>query len=62
MPKTVECELFEDLVDTCLPGDVITVTGIVKVCCFSYVTSLLLLLSCMWACNDDQGEIFVIQH
>lgn len=30
MPRTVECELTEDLVDTCLPGDVVTVCGIVK--------------------------------
>lgn len=31
MPRTVECELAEDLVDSCIPGDVITVTGIIKV-------------------------------
>ncbi|XP_026418412.1 probable DNA helicase MCM8 isoform X1 [Papaver somniferum] len=31
VPRTVECELSEDLVDACLPGDVVTVTGIVKV-------------------------------
>ncbi|WOL04368.1 putative DNA helicase MCM8 isoform X1 [Canna indica] len=31
VPRTVECELTEDLVDSCIPGDVITVTGIIKV-------------------------------
>lgn len=31
MPRTVECELTEDLVDACIPGDVVTVTGIIKV-------------------------------
>ncbi|CAL9125916.1 unnamed protein product [Musa textilis] len=31
VPRTVECELAEDLVDSCIPGDVITVTGIIKV-------------------------------
>ncbi|KAL5711249.1 DNA helicase [Ranunculus cassubicifolius] len=30
VPRTVECELTEDLVDACIPGDVVTVTGIVK--------------------------------
>lgn len=32
MPRTVECELTDDLVDTCGPGDNVTVIGIVKVC------------------------------
>ncbi|XP_011094707.1 probable DNA helicase MCM8 [Sesamum indicum] len=31
VPRTVECELTEDLVDTCIPGDVVTVTGIIRV-------------------------------
>ena len=31
VPRTVECEVKEDLVDVCVPGDLITVTGIVKV-------------------------------
>lgn len=31
VPRTVECELIEDLVDTCIPGDVVTVSGFVKV-------------------------------
>ncbi|KAL9689261.1 hypothetical protein QQ045_033696 [Rhodiola kirilowii] len=31
VPRTVECELTEDLVDTFIPGDVVTVTGIIKV-------------------------------
>lgn len=30
VPRTVECELTNDLVYTCIPGDVVTVTGIVK--------------------------------
>ncbi|CAN1805553.1 Probable DNA helicase MCM8 [Linum perenne] len=31
VPRTVECELTEDLVDVCIPGDVVTVTGIITV-------------------------------
>ncbi|XP_062002910.1 probable DNA helicase MCM8 [Rosa rugosa] len=31
VPRTVECELLEDLVDACIPGDVVTVTGIIRV-------------------------------
>ncbi|KAK3038400.1 hypothetical protein RJ639_030566 [Escallonia herrerae] len=31
VPRTVECELIEDLVDACIPGDIVTVTGIIRV-------------------------------
>lgn len=31
MPRTVDCELTEDLVDACIPGDIVTITGIIKV-------------------------------
>lgn len=31
VPRTVECELTEDIVDACIPGDVVTVTGIIRV-------------------------------
>uniref|UniRef100_A0A7N0VDJ5 Probable DNA helicase MCM8 n=2 Tax=Kalanchoe fedtschenkoi TaxID=63787 RepID=A0A7N0VDJ5_KALFE len=31
VPRTVECELTEDLVDISIPGDIVTVTGIIKV-------------------------------
>lgn len=31
VPRTVECELTEDLVDCCIPGEIVTVTAIVKV-------------------------------
>ncbi|XP_041022952.1 probable DNA helicase MCM8 isoform X1 [Juglans microcarpa x Juglans regia] len=31
VPRTVECELTQDLVDACIPGDVVTVTGIIRV-------------------------------
>lgn len=30
LPRNVECELTEDLVDVCVPGDVVTVCGIVN--------------------------------
>jgi DNA helicase MCM8 len=30
IPRTVECELIGDLVDSCIPGDNITVTAVVK--------------------------------
>ncbi|PIO38358.1 hypothetical protein AB205_0067240, partial [Aquarana catesbeiana] len=31
IPRTVECELIQDLVDSCVPGDMVTITGVVKV-------------------------------
>ena len=31
MPRTVECELKDDLVESCIPGDVVVCSGIVKV-------------------------------
>ncbi|XP_075060108.1 DNA helicase MCM8 isoform X2 [Mixophyes fleayi] len=31
IPRTVECELIQDLVDSCVPGDMVTINGIVKV-------------------------------
>jgi hypothetical protein len=30
MPRTIEVELLRELTDTCVPGDTVTVTGIVK--------------------------------
>ncbi|CAI9098081.1 OLC1v1034660C1 [Oldenlandia corymbosa var. corymbosa] len=30
VPRTVECELTEDIVDACIPGDIVTVTGIIR--------------------------------
>uniref|UniRef100_T1JGS4 DNA helicase MCM8 n=1 Tax=Strigamia maritima TaxID=126957 RepID=T1JGS4_STRMM len=30
IPRTIECELTNDLVDSCIPGDVVIVSGIVK--------------------------------
>ncbi|XP_052226288.1 DNA helicase MCM8-like isoform X2 [Dreissena polymorpha] len=31
IPRTIDCELISDLVDSCVPGDIVTVSGIVKV-------------------------------
>lgn len=31
IPRTVDCEAREDLVNSCVPGDLVTITGIVKV-------------------------------
>lgn len=31
VPRTIECEVTRDLVDRVIPGDVVEVTGIVKV-------------------------------
>uniref|UniRef100_A0A8C3W8J7 DNA helicase MCM8 n=1 Tax=Catagonus wagneri TaxID=51154 RepID=A0A8C3W8J7_9CETA len=31
IPRTIECELVHDLVDSCVPGDTVTITGVVKV-------------------------------
>ena len=30
IPRTMECELTSDLVDSCIPGDMVTITAIVK--------------------------------
>ncbi|KAJ8972970.1 hypothetical protein NQ317_019317 [Molorchus minor] len=30
IPRSLECELMEDLVKSCIPGDDITITGIIK--------------------------------
>ena len=30
VPRTIECELTADLVDSCVPGDMVTITAIVK--------------------------------
>jgi DNA helicase MCM8 len=31
-PGTVEVELTEDMVNSCVPGDIVTIVGVVKVC------------------------------
>jgi DNA helicase MCM8 len=31
IPRSIECELLEDLVDSVVPGDVVIISGIVKV-------------------------------
>ena len=30
IPRTIECELTSDLVDSCVPGDMVTITAVVK--------------------------------
>ncbi len=30
IPRMLDCELTSDLVDSCVPGDVVTVTAVVK--------------------------------
>ncbi len=30
IPRTIECELTSDLVDSCIPGDMVTITAVVK--------------------------------
>ncbi|XP_066561850.1 DNA helicase MCM8 [Amia ocellicauda] len=32
IPRTIECELSQDLVDSSVPGDMVTITGVAKVC------------------------------
>ena len=30
IPRTIDCELTEDLTGTCMPGDLVTINGVVK--------------------------------
>ena len=30
MPKTIDCEIKDDLIDSCISGDIVTVCGIMK--------------------------------
>ena len=30
IPRTIECEMTSDLVDSCVPGDMVTITAVVK--------------------------------
>jgi DNA helicase MCM8 len=30
MPKTIDCEIKDDLIDSCISGDVVTICGIMK--------------------------------
>ena len=30
MPKTIDCEIRDDLVDACISGDIVTLCGIMK--------------------------------
>ena len=30
MPKTLDCEIKDDLIDSCISGDVVTICGIMK--------------------------------
>jgi DNA helicase MCM8 len=30
IPRTIDCELTDDLIDCCIPGDIVTISGIVK--------------------------------
>lgn len=31
MPRTIDAELFSDLIDTCIPGDIVVICGVVRV-------------------------------
>ena len=30
MPKTADCEIKDDLIDSCISGDIVTVCGVMK--------------------------------
>jgi len=30
MPKTIECEIKDDLIDSCISGDIVTLCGVMK--------------------------------
>ncbi len=30
MPKTIECEVKNDLIDSCISGDIVTICGVLK--------------------------------
>lgn len=60
IPRSIECELTHDLVDAGIPGDLVTVTGIVKVayvmwhvamCIFMCICMCGHVNMCMWLVN-----------
>jgi len=30
MPKTIDCEIKDDLIDSCISGDIVTICGVMK--------------------------------
>ena len=30
MPKTIDCEIKDDLIDACISGDIVTICGVMK--------------------------------
>lgn len=30
MPKTIDCEINDDLIDSCISGDIVTICGVMK--------------------------------
>lgn len=64
IPRTLECHLTADLCDSCVPGDTVTVTGIVRVandgtkhvCLYSGFMSMTTLKSHLYFTGISRGN------
>uniref|UniRef100_I3IYQ0 DNA helicase MCM8 n=1 Tax=Oreochromis niloticus TaxID=8128 RepID=I3IYQ0_ORENI len=64
IPRTVECHLTSDLCDSCVPGDTVTVTGIVRVSNDGTKTHILIIVKSSSGTVEDRcgGEEFSLKE
>ncbi|MEQ2157894.1 hypothetical protein GOODEAATRI_006506, partial [Goodea atripinnis] len=55
IPRTVECHLTSDLCDSCVPGDTVTIAGIVRVINDAFRTELMS-AECLGQLSKSGGE------
>lgn len=59
VPRTIEVELTEDNVDSCVPGDVVTICGQVKVACNTKLFCLSYILATTKARGKQGGAMYI---
>ena len=60
IPRTVECQLTSDLCDSCVPGDTVSVTGIVRVTSDG-MHSHMQTETCTWPLKAALGAMVALQ-